>query len=244
MDYLIPVNNSDIVVSVVVPGNPVAAKRPRMTRKGWVYSPHVYEEYKELVASYIGLNRDKDSDSRFGVQALFYRSNRQRIDVDNLIKSTLDAATLAGIWKDDSQVQEIAARLYLASDEPRVEFIVYVLPDWSAKPTCSFCGREIKRWYPSYRKQFCSKKCKNESKRVTRTCEFCGQEFQVPQSTICKRHFCSKSCAGKFHRRKQTEMIPRAHCLFCGGPVSRKEYVRCKSCFWEQKRNLISRNDF
>jgi len=39
-------------------------------------------------------------------------------DVDNLIKSTLDAMTDAGLWDDDKQVVEIRAEKLYANDAP------------------------------------------------------------------------------------------------------------------------------
>lgn len=37
---------------------------------------------------------------------VFFPDRRQR-DIDNLVKSTLDALTHAGVWKDDSQVKRL-----------------------------------------------------------------------------------------------------------------------------------------
>jgi Holliday junction resolvase RusA-like endonuclease len=48
----------------------------------------------------------------------FRRSTRRVVDLDNLAKLVLDAATKAGAWADDSQVLGLAARLELGHPEP------------------------------------------------------------------------------------------------------------------------------
>lgn len=45
-------------------------------------------------------------------------------DLDKTIRSTLDALTAAGVWRDDSQVVSIVARKMYADDEPQGATIV------------------------------------------------------------------------------------------------------------------------
>lgn len=62
----------------------------------------------------------------------FYFSDNRRQDLDNLFKVLFDSMTKAGVWLDDSQVFEIAAKKYLKRQHqttPRVEMEVYVIHD-------------------------------------------------------------------------------------------------------------------
>lgn len=49
-----------------------------------------------------------------------YRRTRQRVDVDNLAKQVLDAATKSQLWKDDSQVEALAAIRRYDPTDPRL----------------------------------------------------------------------------------------------------------------------------
>ena len=78
-------------------------------------------------------------DGRFRVElALAYGSNR-RWDVDDRVKPTLDALTRAGVWLDDSQVDEITVRRYAPDREnPRaylrvslIDHVPLILPPFS-----------------------------------------------------------------------------------------------------------------
>lgn len=51
---------------------------------------------------------------KLGVKLVFHQPNKQRRDLDNLLKATLDALTKAGLWQDDSQIE----RLDVSHGEP------------------------------------------------------------------------------------------------------------------------------
>lgn len=51
---------------------------------------------------------------KLGVRLVFHQPDRKRRDLDNLLKSTLDALTKAGLWLDDSQID----RLDVSHGEP------------------------------------------------------------------------------------------------------------------------------
>ena len=128
---LIPMPPDAVVVSLAVPGDPVAHQRPRFGRKGQVYTPNESLVYRDKVTLFIRqlVAPTRDAATKFGVQVRFFRSNRQRIDADNLLKSVLDACTQAGLWRDDSQVREVAAKVWLGQADPRTEFVVYRIVD-------------------------------------------------------------------------------------------------------------------
>ena len=126
----IPIAERDMLLYVICEGDPVAHQRPRKGRGGHFYTPEKTRKYRELLVGIIqektrGISLAEIKDMTFGVQAKFYRSNRQRIDLDNLLKTTLDSITQAGFWFDDSRVHEICGTIEKGAANPRVEFIIY-----------------------------------------------------------------------------------------------------------------------
>jgi crossover junction endodeoxyribonuclease RusA len=47
------------------------------------------------------------ADARLSVRILAYMPDRRRRDLDNLLKSAMDALTHAGVWADDSQIDSL-----------------------------------------------------------------------------------------------------------------------------------------
>lgn len=64
-------------------------------------------QYREDVAYACLVQRAKRIDGRLGVHILLRPPNRVRRDVDNFCKQTLDALTHAGVWEDDSQIDDL-----------------------------------------------------------------------------------------------------------------------------------------
>jgi Holliday junction resolvase RusA-like endonuclease len=247
MDWPISIRPEDIVASVVVPGNPVAHQRPRVTRSGHTYTPAPTVEYKKMVATYVQSAAVRRlAGSAYGVQARFYRSNRQRVDVDNLLKSILDGSTQAGIWKDDSEVMEIAARLFRADPNPRAEFVIYILepqaiPLFPSSTNCLRCGKEI-RSYKTNPRKWCSRECMGLALRASVICSHCKKEFVALRCATRRkrvRPYCSRACSiAGFQELKRIEgkESDKWVCQECGGRVSRKEYVRCRACSIKQRQ--------
>lgn len=92
------------------------------TRNGRVYLNPVYKEFKEIVALSIRGLRIPD-DWPFCCVDITVFPLRRNGDADNYIKSTLDALTAAGFWKDDKVVAEVRCR-FGAPSERGAELIV------------------------------------------------------------------------------------------------------------------------
>jgi Holliday junction resolvase RusA-like endonuclease len=241
-EWPMDIGEDQVLVHVVMEGDPVAHQRPVVTRRG-TFTPKRTSDYMEtlrweIFAAYQEVKPVAGDGpiKRYGVQALFYRSNRQRIDIDNLMKTVMDAATAAGIWEDDSLVQEMASRVVLAQKEPRLELLIYWVPDLSPLPRCKGCGAEVK----TDRRVYCSPECHSASKRVAVDCASCGESFERPQSQI-KQKYCSRGCMFDGLRRRWANTPKESalwRCIYCGSQTSRKEYKRCHSCFVELQRGV------
>lgn len=240
--YSIP--EGDLVLHLTFEGRPLGKQRPRFTRKGHVYTPGATREYESklrvLMRSQLGA-RKPDGEHKFALRCLFYRQNRQRIDCDNLLKAVSDAAT-GFIWEDDSQVMEVIGRLFLASDRPRAEIVIYLIPDPSPRAKCPTCEREVVT-YPSQGTTHCSMKCRNAALRATLKCKQCDAAYELPQSQARKgKGFCSRACSSRFYGARKTNYKGRStwKCEVCSGAVSRKEYKVCRACSMKTRSDPTS----
>jgi len=240
-----PVSSKDIRVSLDLAYEPVSKARARFfvrkAAEAWKsgrigsYTPERTNLYQKMIAHELEAAlsiKGVDADNRFGLRCIFHRSNRQRIDVDNLIKAVSDAAT-GIVWKDDSQVLEMIGRVFLASKNPRIQVLIYTVPDTTPYLKCEKCG-VLFVTASSQARRFCSSACSNYRERVQKNCEECNAIFYLTKASM--RHtaarFCSRKCNLKVAMRNNVEGRERSswRCHTCDGPVSRKEYTRCNNC--------------
>ena len=213
-----------VVVSFVVEGSPKTK------------SHRDYEHSLRTLMRQSMHGKEADKVSRFGLRCLFYRDTRQRIDCDNLMKAVSDAAN-GEVWKDDAQVVEIIGRLFLANENPRSEILIYRIDDPSPRKRCLTCGGEVVT-YPSLDGNYCSHECYSKSTRMQVVCKECGESFELPKSLAKHRAgFCSRKCAMAYYGKQRTaERGPSTwKCKDCGGPVSRREYERCRACSMKER---------
>jgi|TARA_Y100000310_G_C20700339_1_gene829125 Holliday junction resolvase RusA-like endonuclease len=138
-------NTKNVLFSLVYEGQPIAKGRPRLGRYR-VYTPTKTRVHEDaLIITIRNLYKGEiDRKSKFGLRCIFYRSNKQRIDCDNLIKCVADAISRSGIvWYDDNQCLEIIGRLFIGAENPRTEFAVYKIKDTTPKNFCAECGKEF-----------------------------------------------------------------------------------------------------
>lgn len=65
--------------------------------------------------------------SRFGILIELHFETRRKCDIDNRVKPLLDALTRAGVWSDDSQVDEIVVtRETIDKERPRADVKLFV----------------------------------------------------------------------------------------------------------------------
>jgi len=161
------IGQSRIRVHCTIEGEPISKQRPRMSKakSGRVYTPRQTREAEEWIGWQIKAAYRElllDSDTAFGVRVLFYQSDQQRRDLDNMIKLILDACT-GLVWQDDSQVWEIIGHVFRGTGgDPKTELCVYSLGCLNYDTdVCLVCGKRF-RTYESWRRQnrrYCSRAC-------------------------------------------------------------------------------------
>ncbi len=109
-----------IVVQLWIPGEPVAKERARVTRSGHSYTPDKTAKAEADIGWLLRQtypSMEPATTTLFGVQLGFKLKSGSRRDLDNLIKTCLDACN-GLVWVDDSQVWRIEAEKVRVAEEP------------------------------------------------------------------------------------------------------------------------------
>ena len=108
------------------PGNPIPKGRPIVTFSG-TYTPEITRLWEEEVGWQCRSQFDhRPLEGPLGIEFIFFRENRRKVDIDNLEKSMLDA--LQGIlFKDDAQVKDKHSVLLYNEEHPGVEVEIWTL---------------------------------------------------------------------------------------------------------------------
>lgn len=120
-------------MKVFLPGEPMPSPRPRVApNHPGVYMPREYKEHVHVtqLALLVARPRPWDRAAKFSVMAEFYLSvgqARSANDIDNLLKTVLDAGTNV-LWNDDRQVVECYLRKYERTVPDRVGVELRVTP--------------------------------------------------------------------------------------------------------------------
>lgn len=101
------------VLYFVFPGDPLPCPRPRLGNRHAHHSPAYAAQLGIWRACAMQRMAETNADpfppgTRLTVRVRFYRATRRRCDLDNLLKSALDALT-GTAWADDSQVDVLDA---------------------------------------------------------------------------------------------------------------------------------------
>ncbi len=189
--------------------------------------------------------------SNVAVVCLFYRRHGQRVDVDNLLKQVLDAATDAGVWSDDSQVTAVIGLLEKDRNFPRTvvafgEHQSTLVRGDAARLACASCGS---MFYPAgtrrEKARWCSSKC-----RVTLAepvpCPFCKEPFK--RRTMGQK-YCSVPCrSAEISRlasiaRRARRRCGKGHKLTTANTYMLGRLRRCRACQAALARTYRQRRD-
>ena len=118
-----------------IPGEPRPKARPTCIQgRRTPITPRATRDETERVAEFLRYVGPADPFvGDLAVILRFYRSNRLRVDVDNLAKLTLDAANEI-LWADDSQIFRLDAQKILGHPDPHTTIRVL-------RPTAMSSGR-------------------------------------------------------------------------------------------------------
>ena len=106
-----------------VPGRPIPKARPRLSRRGHVYTPRGTSAWEADVGWTAKAAGVQPIEGEVSIDLEFNLPDRKRVDLDNLIKAVLDG--LNGVaWGDDDQVCEIHATKRIDQNWPGVQVCV------------------------------------------------------------------------------------------------------------------------
>jgi Holliday junction resolvase RusA-like endonuclease len=217
------ISGSHEAISVAIDGEPCSKARARFGKQH-AYTPAKVRSAESALA--LRLSSLRKFERNVAVACIFYRSTRQRIDVDNLLKLVLDGSTAGKMWEDDSQVTAIVGILEYDADNPRT-IIAYghhestMLRGTAALTSvCKRCGAPYNAHGVASR-QHCSVACQKAWLDDPFPCANCHKPFRRERSS---QKFCSVECRGVAQRRKN-------RCEICGGTVTKAAYRQCRECF-------------
>ena len=118
-----------------IPLEPVAKGRPRVTRRGFTYTPKKTKDFEVAIRNYW---REENlymmPEAALVLDMIFYvRKPKKpkheypitRPDVDNFLKAVMDG--LNGLaWKDDSLITDVHVKKRYAEKEPRIDVWISV----------------------------------------------------------------------------------------------------------------------
>lgn len=240
---------------------PKSKARPRVvTQKGrsFTYTPPGSKSAEDQLAwMWRAACRGEPRDGCLALACIFYRPNRQRIDVDNMTKLVMDAGTKARVWYDDSQITTIVARIEIDPELPRTEIALRPSPSTLSRQmfqtgTCPSCGDDFTRAMsahvsgdrsaPTSMPKFCSPRCARDADRVIATCIQCEQPFERKRAG---QSLCSHRCRDINLGRSASEAVAQGRrkgpplCEKCGSRVSRREYRQCAACLGRGRSKLV-----
>lgn len=147
----LPLQSGDgrLVMRATIPGDPWPAERPRFNRStGTAYVPSsttkAVRELRKVLKSQCPI---AETSLDVEVWLTFRRASRVRVDVDNLAKTIMDAAT-GVVWKDDAQVAALHVVKVLgcrAEASTSIEVARVSTPEISARAGVYDRAEEIER---------------------------------------------------------------------------------------------------
>lgn len=217
---------------------PASKSRPRFARNGHAYTKPEDRDAEVRTAAWLrGLGQEPMTGNA-ALACVFFRSNRQRIDTDNLLKHVCDAAN-GILWEDDHQVTAILGILELDVDRPRT--LIAWAPHLStmtrgtdATYPCAQCGRPIQMGGQTKMRKTCSPECAAlvrgfESLEEPIVCAECGQPFRRTTRT---QRLCSPECrANRVRGSNRARARDRSQCLDCGQVLPHHRGGRCRACW-------------
>ncbi|MBB5081331.1 RusA family crossover junction endodeoxyribonuclease [Nonomuraea endophytica] len=231
------------MMMAVIDGEPPSKSRPRFTRNGKPYRTKEDVDAEARTAQHLRRIFDQPWTGNIALGCIFFRPNKQRIDVDNMIKHVCDAAN--GIaWNDDSQVTAVYGVAELDQQSPRTVLIFAQHRSTLTRGTdnvrpCEYCGTPFEL-VGRTTKRFCTAACSYKARGYDLSepilCKQCGQLFR---RTTKAQILCSRECrADSVRGRNRSRGGPPSNCATCGKPLSHRRGGRCRDCWRANPANM------
>lgn len=115
-------------LAFVIPGPPQPKERPRVGKRGHVYTPRRTSSYEgkarvNALAAVASCRWRREPGSRYAVDLAVYFPDARRRDLDNVAKAVLDACDGVA-FADDAEVDELHVVRAVDRERPRVEVSV------------------------------------------------------------------------------------------------------------------------
>jgi Holliday junction resolvase RusA-like endonuclease len=222
--------------SCTIPGEPASKARPRFTRTGKPYRTRENVDAEQHTAWHVRPLFPRPWTGNIALGCVFFRPDKQRIDVDNMLKHVCDAAN--GIaWVDDSQVTAVYGVAELDVERPRTLLVFArhsstLLRGTDNVRACLQCGVEFPL-IGRTTKRFCSMTCSRRAHRLDLTepvaCKQCGKPFK---RTTTAQQMCSRECrADSLRGRNRSRGQPKSTCTECGKTLAHRRGGRCRACW-------------
>lgn len=216
---------------------PASKARPRFGKGGRTYTPAESRKAEARTAAWLRNVFDEPMPGNVAMACIFYRPNRQRIDVDNMLKHVCDAANEI-IWHDDSQCTSVTGVVELDIERPRTLLVVAphlttMTRGADATYPCAQCSRPIALEGRSHPKT-CSRDCAARLRGYEPLdepipCAECGELFR---RTTRAQRLCSPACrADRVRGANKERARPTSTCLDCGKQLAHHRGGRCRDCW-------------
>jgi len=223
--------------TLVIHGQPPSKARPRFA-KGAVYSSRGQRDAERYTKRTLAAAFERPLLGNVAVVCGFYRSNYQRVDVDNMLKHVMDAAN-GTVWEDDMQVTAMSGYLELDTEHPRTVIGIASYESSLSRfaiplRKCERCDAEFQPQFHGSKQRYCGRECAAKGaglrRRAKAPCRTCGTVF-VREHAL--QRYCSDACgAGK---NKKLKPLFGEKCTDCG--TSRIKPGRCRRC-WKKSTVL------
>jgi Holliday junction resolvase RusA-like endonuclease len=190
--------------AVTIPVAPVSKARARYSRAGHAYATEASKSAEQITGWHLKRCFPKPLAGNLALACVFYRPNRQRVDVDNMLKHVCDAAN-GVVWIDDSQVTAVAGIAQLDAANPRTivmigRHLTTLIRQRGSERTCEQCGKSFVL-DTAKPQRICSRECRNEWQKGKNRqgaqpktpCLICGSPTSKPGVQRCRRCWLNRS---------------------------------------------------
>lgn len=228
---------TDNMTFLVLPGDPYSKSRPRFSRNGKTYVKKEDRQQEEVTALRLRQYFKQPKTGNVALGCIFFRSNRQRIDADNMLKHVCDAAN-GIVYLDDSQVTAVLGIVELDAEHPRTiiviaDHVTTMTRGTDATVPCQQCSTPISVIGRKTPPEFCSRTCRNKANGLDLStpvpCAHCAKPFK---RTTQAQKMCSPECrANHLRGQRKAKAKPRSTCPDCGKQLAHTRGGRCRDCW-------------